>query len=224
MRIAPKMSAKKENRGKSAGNSVRGISQMWVKKQWALLKKTHKLVGWNLVFDHAKRRLGVCKHRRKQIGISSYMLADPETSEQNVKNTLIHEIAHALVGKKHGHDAVWKAKAVSIGCDGSRCGRSFESTPKPYVIRCKKGCWSVGRFRWQAVGDLLKRPCRKCGGGLEYLFNGNPCQTRCRQKKYQVKCGSCTWSVARQRRQRKDWYEKRRCPKCRGKVVFAKAR
>ena len=48
----------------------------------------------------------------------------------------MHEIAHALVRKGHGHDAVWKAKALSIGCDGQRCGHSFTSTERPYELRC----------------------------------------------------------------------------------------
>ena len=34
--------------------------------------------------------------------------------------SLLHEIAHALVGRKHNHDAEWKAKAREIGCTGER--------------------------------------------------------------------------------------------------------
>jgi len=220
----PKSASKAIKQIKSQGGGASGVSQAWVKKEWAILKKTHSLVGWSLVFDKAKRRLGVCKYKHKHVGVSSFMLKDPKTSEHQVKNTLLHEIAHALVGKEHSHDAVWKAKAVSIGCDGSRCGRGFESTPKPYEIRCKSGCWSVGRFRWQALGDVLKRPCTKCGGSLEYLFNGKPCKTKSKVKKYRLRCKSCSWAIARQRRQREAWCEKKRCPKCRGKIGFVRAR
>jgi predicted SprT family Zn-dependent metalloprotease len=42
-------------------------------------------------------------------------------SEPEVRNTILHEIAHALVGPNHGHDRVWKAKAKELGCNGSRC-------------------------------------------------------------------------------------------------------
>ena len=133
-----------------------------------------------MVFDRAKRRLGVCKHKRKHIGISSYMSKDPQTTAPQVKNTSLHEIAHAVVGpSRKSHGPEWKAKAISIGCDGECCGHSFVSTPRTYEYRCRAGCWSViKRLKWQALADKLKKPCHKCGGRREYLFNGKPCKTK----------------------------------------------
>lgn len=75
--------------------------------------------GWRFEFDSARRRAGVCKHRKKVIGLSKYLL--PHMKEDKVKDTLLHEIAHALVGPKHGHDWVWRNKAIEIGCNGARC-------------------------------------------------------------------------------------------------------
>ena len=37
--------------------------------------------------------------------------------DEEVKNTLLHEIAHALVGPGHRHNRVWRQKAREIGCD-----------------------------------------------------------------------------------------------------------
>lgn len=37
-----------------------------------------------------------------------------------IENTILHEIAHAIVGASHHHDKVWKDCAQRIGCDGSR--------------------------------------------------------------------------------------------------------
>ena len=34
----------------------------------------------------------------------------------HIRDTILHEIAHALVGPCHGHDAVWRQKAREIGC------------------------------------------------------------------------------------------------------------
>lgn len=31
-------------------------------------------------------------------------------------NTICHEVAHAIVGNKHGHDEFWRAKAKELGC------------------------------------------------------------------------------------------------------------
>jgi predicted SprT family Zn-dependent metalloprotease len=83
------------------------------------LMARHGLTGWELVFDDAKTRAGVCRHDRRQIGLSR-----PLTSVHGVEqvtDTILHEIAHALAGPKHGHDRVWRRIAVRIGCTGLRC-------------------------------------------------------------------------------------------------------
>mgnify|MGYP006269758801 CR=1 FL=1 len=104
--------------------------------------------GWHFEFDNAKRRFGVCNFRYKRIGI---------------KNTILHEIAHALVGRNHGHDWVWRAKAIEIGCDGHRCYNSqVVATPKSKYEAVCKGCGTTHKKH--------KRPtrsssCGKCSGG-----------------------------------------------------------
>jgi predicted SprT family Zn-dependent metalloprotease len=74
---------------------------------------------WKFEFDNAKRRFGLCSHLEKKIYLSKHLTE--LNSEERVKNTILHEIAHALVGFKHGHNIVWKRKAIEIGCDGKRC-------------------------------------------------------------------------------------------------------
>ncbi len=83
------------------------------------LLREHGLDGWTVVADRAKTRAGVCRFARRQIGISGPLTA--LHSEGEVRDTVLHEIAHALVGPEHGHDAVWRATAVRIGCSGERC-------------------------------------------------------------------------------------------------------
>ncbi len=98
------------------------------------LLREHGLDGWQIVADGAKTRAGVCRFGRRQIGISAPLTALHDEAE--VRDTILHEIAHALVGPQHGHDAVWRAKAVEIGSSGERC----TSPDAPRVI----GDW-VGR-------------------------------------------------------------------------------
>lgn len=75
--------------------------------------------GWTFKFDKAKRRYGCCNYTHKVISLSAPLTEIRDMS--NAKNTILHEIAHALVGRGHGHDNVWKQKALEIGCNGQRC-------------------------------------------------------------------------------------------------------
>lgn len=79
----------------------------------------HHLTDWTLTFDRAKTRAGVCRAGRREIGLSG-----PLTRlhpEPEVRDTLLHEIAHALVGPRHHHDEVWQRKVVQIGGSPRRC-------------------------------------------------------------------------------------------------------
>ena len=84
----------------------------------ALLEE-HGLGDWSFTFDRAKRRAGVCRYGARQISLSAPLTRLHPAAE--VRDTILHEIAHALVGPRHGHDAVWRATAVRIGCSGQRC-------------------------------------------------------------------------------------------------------
>src|SRR3954471_13189386 len=74
---------------------------------------------WEVVLDRAKRRAGVCRPGRKEIGLSAPLTAIHPEAE--VRDTILHEVAHALVGPRRGHDDVWRATALRIGCSGQRC-------------------------------------------------------------------------------------------------------
>lgn len=69
-------------------------------------------------FDRAKLRFGRCSYGNKVISLSKTLVE--LNTESEVKNTLLHEIAHALTRGCH-HNRIWKKKAIEIGCDGERC-------------------------------------------------------------------------------------------------------
>jgi predicted SprT family Zn-dependent metalloprotease len=85
------------------------------------LMEQHNLMekGWRFGFDTAKRRFGCCNYSYKEITLSRALVL--VNDEDAVKNTILHEIAHAMVGRGHGHNSVWKRMAIAIGCDGKRC-------------------------------------------------------------------------------------------------------
>lgn len=104
------------------------------------LMREHNLLelGWTFSFDSAKRRFGVCRHHLRSISISKALTEI--NSLEHVKDTILHEIAHALVGSGHGHDYVWKNKAFHIGADPTRCyDSSVVQPPRKWNGTCPNG-------------------------------------------------------------------------------------
>lgn len=97
-----------------------------------LLKHELQLEGWYIVIDNKpKRRLGQCRPRLRQIGLSKQVLTRCRWEE--IVDTILHEIAHALVGAGHGHDEVWKAKCREIGAKPDRLARVKFTEPTKYL-------------------------------------------------------------------------------------------
>lgn len=122
--------------------------------------RNHGLKAWHFKFDRSTRRAGCCDYDNKLISISFDLVRS--AAEEDIRDTILHEIAHALVGKKHNHDAVWKAKAIEIGGSGTRTHR-LELAPPRYHVRCENHCWMHTAQRRNR-----RLICRKCGGKLVY--------------------------------------------------------
>ena len=76
---------------------------------------------------------------RKRTIFLSAPLTRAVKDDAAVENTILHEIAHALVGRGHGHDYVWRSKALEIGCDGERCHsheKDIENVRYKYLATC----------------------------------------------------------------------------------------
>lgn len=124
------------------------------------LMKMHGLTDWSLKLDHARRRAGSCDYNKKQITLSRHYVRFAEVA--HIEDTILHEIAHALVGPKHGHDAVWRMKAREIGCTATRC-HTLEFASPPWVMHCPKGCFESPRHR--RTPNLV---CAKCKTPVKY--------------------------------------------------------
>jgi predicted SprT family Zn-dependent metalloprotease len=124
------------------------------------LLKEFRLNGWIFRFDHGTRRAGCCNYRDRKISISFNLARN--AYDEDIRDTLLHEIAHALVGKRHSHNSVWRAKANEIGCSGERTHRLVFSPPR-YHVTCANRCWN--RTAERRNRRLI---CRTCGGKLLY--------------------------------------------------------
>jgi predicted SprT family Zn-dependent metalloprotease len=141
------------------------------------LMSKHDLIskGWRFTFDTAVRRFGCCKYYSKTITLSKALTE--LNSESEVKNTILHEIAHALTpGQKHNH--VWRRKAIEIGCTGDRCYKSdeVEKPESKYVAFCI-GCGK--KHRKHRMTNSISS-CGFCSGGkynpnfkLDFQINPN---------------------------------------------------
>ena len=95
----------------------------------------HGLYDWNFSWHNAKTIIGTCYHKRKEIKLSK--LFTKQLEESKVRNTILHEIAHALVGGGHGHNYVWKNKAREIGCNANRYSSYNIEIQAKYKATCK---------------------------------------------------------------------------------------
>lgn len=101
--------------------------------KWGIIDK-----GWKFVINKSLRRLGQCSYKHKIISVSAYHIE--HNPDDNIINTILHEIAHALhyhhyadngrlnefsacvrrgkrfVRKVKPHGKEWKRFAAMVGC------------------------------------------------------------------------------------------------------------
>jgi len=136
----------------------------------------HGLHDWQVAYDNAKRRAGVCRYRDRTIGLSAPLTA--LHSHDDVRDTILHEIAHALAGPEHGHDAHWRRVAMGIGCSGERC----VSTDSPRVAPSWLGVCPAGHTQERHKRPERVTTCGTCsnrfdlGHVYEWTHHGRPAE------------------------------------------------
>ncbi len=89
--------------------------------------------GWKFRFHRSKKISGLCNYKNKIISGSKFILIGSD--ETIIRNTLLHEIAHALVGQGNGHNEIWREKFIKIGGDGEI--KSFYKKPT-FIAKCEE--------------------------------------------------------------------------------------
>lgn len=114
---------------------------------------------WSFKLNSSKRCLGICRERERRIELSAaYVIGN---SEDHVRDTLLHEIAHALVGVGHGHDRVWKEMCIKLGCTPKACDASAVLPEGAWQARCPSCLKNFTRHR--KPEHLTGLYCRRCG-------------------------------------------------------------
>lgn len=97
-------------------------------------------------------------HRILKVGLSRKFVEI--LPEDEIRDVILHEIAHMIVGPKAGHGPVWKATARRIGAKPQRCASASARPEGEFTLVCDKG---------HKGGTYHRHPqrlrfCIKCGG------------------------------------------------------------
>jgi len=118
---------------------------------------------------------GKAKHKLFMVQLSNEIFRRAE-NESNFRNTVLHEIAHLLVGPGNGHNRRWKAMHRRIGGNAERChSMACKHNARDYRAVCMK-CETVmpitkrkhtnmvkayrrgGKYRHNCGGDVVPIP------------------------------------------------------------------
>lgn len=134
-----------------------------------LIYKHSELSMWRFGFSNKKASYGTCYYKKRIIALSSYFV-DSMTDEA-IKDTLIHEIAHALTPGRH-HDWVWRRKCIELGGNGQVRGSAKEFLKDNVTLESKYSlvCPCCGK-----ITPIHRKPKRiySCGKCSPNVYNEN---------------------------------------------------
>jgi predicted SprT family Zn-dependent metalloprotease len=123
------------------------------------LLANYGLGDWSVTFNRRKREMGLCLFEPKLIQLSLHFVR--LNSDELVRDTILHEIAHALVGPGHGHDPVWKKKCLEVGARPERLCDDVNMPLGRWQAVCA-GCGML-HHRHRRPKHLIGWWCRYCG-------------------------------------------------------------
>lgn len=133
-------------------------------RTYALEKmRQYGLSHWKFTFSNTKRALGDCHPARKQIRISTYHVQGSE--EKEIKDTVLHEIAHALDYERNGstsHGPKWKEICLEVGAIPKSQKDNAYTIAKPqykYTATCPQ-CGPVGGLNRKGSSKYICKKCR----------------------------------------------------------------
>ena len=116
-------------------------------------------------FEDCKRTLGRCHYLTKKITLSKWYAE--LNNEEEVEDTILHEIAHALAwinDRCTGHNATWKKWARKVGATPKACSKSNLAQPKNHYKYEQTCCGTT--YKRHRLRKNAKYYCPNCKGKL----------------------------------------------------------
>lgn len=131
-------------------------------EEGAEILKEHNLADCQIVVDtRPKSRYGQCRKKYfcTEIGLSQFFLK--QGTYEQCKQTLLHEIGHAL-DPNSGHGRTWKEACAKVGLHNpKRCSNHRIYSPSKYSMKCDNcgRTWPIHRKTDN------EHSCSVCGHG-----------------------------------------------------------
>lgn len=128
------------------------------------LMKSHNLNDWTFKWGDFVDTMAKCNYKYKYI-ILSRPMTKHESNFDRVKNTILHEIAHAIDynerGIKSNHDERWQEIAKSIGCNANKYGDP-SGIDKEKFYKWIGTCPNCNKKYFFNIKPKTDRSCAKC--------------------------------------------------------------
>ena len=118
----------------------------------------HLSDDWQFAWHERRSAHGSCSHSDHTIALSR--VVTPYNDPDKVRDTVLHEIAHAKVGPGNGHNRLWKTMARAIGADPTRGHKTSEPMPHKWHGVCD--VHGVIAWRDRLSQSVRRASCPKC--------------------------------------------------------------
>ena len=123
------------------------------------LMAQHGVADWFFKWNRNKHFLGLCKYDSRRIELSEVYVAN--NPMEHVRDTVLHEIAHALAGPDAKHGPLWKATAIRLGANPKSCAADAIMPKGRWQAQCKHCGREFSKYR--KPKRVRSHYCRRCG-------------------------------------------------------------
>lgn len=122
---------------------------------------------WTFHWQNKKQALGTCSYNRKEIRLSKWYVELNDVDD--VRDTILHELAHALAYERYGsrgigHGVLWKKVCREIGAVPKSCSKSNLNRPQDHHKYVDSCCGMT--FKKHRLRKNRKYSCPKCNVSL----------------------------------------------------------